>query len=96
MNVCNNVSIMHNLLFDVNTMKLSKIKPPQDHIKNHIKSGISSKSKEAFLSHKQGNDVFKYHRYAFIVKLGVDYVYINSTVVDLIIERPTIMQLNLF
>jgi hypothetical protein len=73
-------------------MKFDGTKTPQEQIKDHIRSVMSSKRKETFLSCEWEKFAFEYHIYAFINKLGVDLAYTNYSVAYMTLQGNIIIK----
>lgn len=85
-------SRLYHILFDDISDNYNGTKTPQIVITEHVKSMLSTKRKESYLSFEQEKFVLDYHRYAFIIKLGVDFTYSFSSVIDVVLKSDRIQK----
>ena len=83
---------LYHILFDDISDNYNGTKTPQNLITEHVKSMLSTKRKESYLSFEQEKFVFEYHRYAFIIKLGVDFTYSFSSEIDVVLKSDCILK----
>ncbi len=83
---------LYHILFDDISDNYNGARTPQNLITEHIKSVLPCPWKESFLSFEQEIVVFEYHRFACIIKLGVEFTYNFSSVIDVILKSDCIQK----
>ncbi len=83
---------LYHILFDDISDNYNGTKTPQNLITEHVKAMLSAKRKESYLSFEQEKFIFEYQRYAFIIKLGVDFTYNFSSVIDVVLKSDRIQK----